>query len=147
MRHRRLLIAVLLLMIVVPAAHAGTSTLTLKRSTFTNVNDAAGLWQYEAGTVLRNNQQVGVYGVTRRVMPFLTSNGNVSMYTLTLFFSGANPNRNVTLQGNWVFSPGGAIGGVSAASAPYQFLQHDGTFTVNTSNVLTINWTGVGSVP
>ena len=80
-------------------------------------------------------------------MPFLTSNLNVSMYTLTLFFSGSNPNRNVTMQGAWNFNPGGAIGGVSAASPPYAFLQHDGTFSVSTGNVLTINWTGVGSVP
>jgi len=147
MRNSRLITVVLLLLVVVPAAQAGTSILTLKQSSLTNVPDAAGLWQYEAGTILRNNAKVGVYGATRRVMPFLTSNGNVSMYTLTLFFSGANPNRNVTLQGAWNFNPGGAIGGVSAASAPYQFLQHDGTFTVNSSSVLTINWTGGGTVP
>lgn len=139
--------AVLLLMIVIPAAHAGTATLTLRRSALTNVNDAAGLWQYEAGTVFRNNTQVGYYGATRRVMPVLTNSLNTSMYTLTLFFTGSNPNKNVTFQGAWNFSPGGAIGGVSAASAPYQFLQHDGTFSVNSGNVLTINWSGGGTVP
>ena len=143
----RTAMVVLLLMVVVSAAHAGTATFTLRRSALTNVNDAAGLWQYEAGTVLRNNVQVGFYGATRRVMPVLTSSFNTSMYTLTLFFAGANPNRNVTLQGAWNFSPGGGSGGVSAASAPYQFLQHDGRFTVNSSNVLTITWTGAGVVP
>jgi hypothetical protein len=138
--------AVLLLTALVPA-NAGTSTLTLRRSSLTNVNDAAGLWQYEAGTVLVNNKQVGFYGATRRVMPVLTTPLNTSMYTLTLFFRGANPNTNITFQGAWNFNPGGGIGGVSAASAPYQFLQHDGTFSVNSGNVLTINWTGGGTVP
>ena len=72
------------------------------------------------------------------------------MYTLTLFLGG-NPARNVTLMGSWSFNPGGAIGGVSAASQPYQFLQHDGTFTQTPTGPstfkLVITWSGGGSVP
>lgn len=149
MRKFALLIAVVLMIAVVtPSAHAGTSTLTLKRVSLTNVNDAAGLWQYEAGTVLRNGKQVGAFAATRR---FITgTNPPADMFTLTLFFGG-NPPRNVTLMGSWTTSPGGGIGGVSAASPPYQFLQHDGTFIMTGiaagTYTLTINWTGAGTVP
>ena len=72
------------------------------------------------------------------------------MFTLTLFFKG-NPPQNVTLMGSWFTSPGGGIGGVSAASQPYQFLQHDGTFTMTPIGAgtykLVITWSGGGTVP
>jgi hypothetical protein len=120
----------------------------LKRVTLINVPDAAGLWQYEAGTVFRSGTQVGAFAATRRLVN--GTNPPADMFTLTLFFKG-NPPQNVTLMGSWFTSPGGGIGGVSAASAPYQFLQHDGTFTMIPAGAgaytLTINWTGVGSVP
>jgi hypothetical protein len=143
-----LITALLAIAVITPSAHAGTSTLTLKIVSLKNVPDAAGLWQYEAGTVLLNGKQVGAFAATRR---FITGvNPPADMFTLTLFFSG-NPPRNVTLMGSWTTSPGGGIGGVSAASAPYQFLQHDGTFTMvpqgASAYTLTINWTGGGTVP
>ena len=143
-----LITAVLIIAGVTPPAHAGTSTLTLKRVSLTNVNDAAGLWQYEAGTVSLGNKQVGAFAATRR---FITGvNPPADMFTLTLFFSG-NPPRNATLMGSWTTSPGGGIGGVSAASPPYQFLQHDGTFTMvgigPGAYTLMINWSGGGTVP
>lgn len=150
MRKAILAVTVLLISVVMPSALAGTSTLTLKRATLTNVNDAAGLWQYEGGTVWRGTTQVGYFGATRRVINGGTNALNTSMFTLTLFFSAAPPNRNITLQGAWNFS-GAAAGGVSAASVPYQFLQHDGTFTITSpaagTYTLTINWTGGGTVP
>ena len=150
MRKAILVVAVVLLVsVVIPSAYAGTSTLTLKRVSLTNVNDAAGLWQYEGGTVFLGVKQVGAFGATRRLINGV--NPPADMFTLTLFFAG-NPPRNVTLMGSWFTSPGGGIGGVSAASQPYQFLQHDGTFTMVPSGVpamykLTINWSGGGTVP
>ncbi len=144
-----LLTVVLVITVGTQSAYAGTSTLTLKRVTLINVPDAAGYWQFESGMVLLNTQ-VGAFAATRR---FITGvNPPADMFTLTLFFRG-NPPQNVTLMGSWTTNPGGGIGGVSAASAPYQFLQHDGTFTMIPAGIgpvtykLTINWTGVGSVP
>ncbi|MGH7485549.1 MAG: hypothetical protein ACRD3J_23550 [Thermoanaerobaculia bacterium] len=151
MRKVVLLVTVILIMsVAIPSANAGTSTLTLKRVSLTNVNDAAGLWQYEAGTVLVGEKLVGAFAATRRFVTGTTPPAD--MFTLTLFFAG-NPPRNVTLMGSWTTNPGGGIGGVSAASQPYQFLQPDGTFTMVPAGVgpstykLTINWTGGGSVP
>ncbi|HKS24160.1 MAG TPA: hypothetical protein VJZ76_15275 [Thermoanaerobaculia bacterium] len=78
------------------------------------------------------------------------TNPPADMFTLTLFFKG-NPPQNVTLMGSWFTSPGGGIGGVSAASQPYQFLQHDGTFTMTPIGAgtykLVITWSGGGTVP
>ena len=146
-----ILFAIIILLLAVPVAYAGTSVLNMKRTVLTNVNDAAGLWQYSGGTLWSGAKQVGYYATTSRVTNGATNAFNTSMFTATLFFSGANPNRNVTLRGAWNFSPGGSIGGVSAASAPYQFLQHDGTYTITVISAgmykLTINWTGAGSVP
>ena len=145
---RRVALVASVLLLVAAASLAGTSTLTLKRVTLTNVNDAAGLWQYAAGTVFVGDKQVGAYASTSRLVN--GTNPPADMYTLTLFFAG-NPPRNVTLMGSWFTSPGGGIGGVSAASQPYQFLQHDGTFTQTPTGPgtfkLVINWSGVGSVP
>ncbi len=50
------------------SALAGTATLTLTRTTLTNVNDSAGLYQYESGSVLASpGVVVGSYQTTRRV--------------------------------------------------------------------------------
>jgi len=142
------ILASVLLLVVTTSAFAGTSTLTLKRVSLTNVNDAAGLWQYEAGTVLLGSTQVGAFAATRRLVN--GTNPPADMFTLTLFFKG-NPPQNVTLMGSWFTSPGGGIGGVSAASQPYQFLQHDGTFTMTPAGAgtykLVITWSGGGTVP
>jgi hypothetical protein len=149
MRKFVLLLAVILVTaMAIPSAFAGTSTLTLKRTNLINVPDAAGIWQFESGTVLLATGQVGAFAATRRLVT--GTNPPADMFTLTLFFKG-NPPQNVTLMGSWFTSPGGGIGGVSAASTPYQFLQHDGTFVMTPigpgTYKLTINWTGVGSVP
>src|SRR5437763_5310239 len=104
---RKLVLLILLVAVAIPTAYAGTSTLTLKRVSLTNVNDAAGLWQYEAGTVLLGNTQVGAFAATRRLVN--GTNPPADMFTLTLFFKG-NPPQNVTLMGSWFTSPGGGIG-------------------------------------
>jgi len=147
MRKFFLLVAVILITAAaIPSAYAGTSTLALKRTNLINVPDAAGIWQFESGTVIAGTSQVGMFSASRRFVTGATAD----MFTLTLFFKG-NPPQNVTLMGSWTTSPGGGIGGVSAASTPYQFLQHDGTFVMVPAGPgaykLTINWTGVGSVP
>ncbi|HEX6160048.1 MAG TPA: hypothetical protein VF111_07775 [Thermoanaerobaculia bacterium] len=150
---KRLVAIAVLLILTTPAAFAGTSNLTLKRVSLNNVADAAGSWQFEGGTVFRGATQVGHFAATRRMITGGTNALNTSMFTMTLFFTvgNQNPPRNVTLQGAWTFSPGGAIGGVSAASPPYAFLQHDGTFRINPTGPgaynLVINWTGAGTVP
>jgi hypothetical protein len=147
MRKVALIVSVLLL--IATASFAGTSTLTLKRVSLTNVNDAAGLWQYEAGTVMDSSgKQVGAFAATRRLVT--GTNPPADMFTLTLFFAG-NPPRNVTLMGSWFTNPGGGIGGVAAASQPYQFLQHDGTFVMTPiaggTYKLVLTWSGAGVVP
>ena len=144
-------VAILLSLVVVPLAYAGTSTMQLRRASLTNVNDAAGTWQYAGGTVWQNGRQVGYYGWTNRMINGGTNALNTAMMTVTLFFSGSVPYRNVTLQGAWNFGPGNAIGGVSAASQPYPFLMHDGTFEMTSPSAgtfnLTITWSGGGVVP
>ena len=150
---KKIFVAVLLISLAAPAAFAGTSTLTLRRVSLTNVNDAAGSWQFSGGTVWRGATQVGHYAAHSRMVTGGTNVMNTSMFTLTLFFTvpSQNPPRNVTLQGAWTFSPGGGIGGVSAASVPYAFLQHDGTWRLSPAGpstlTLQINWTGGGVVP
>ena len=135
--------ALLFVVLAVIPLHAATSTLTLRRATLTNVPDAAGSWQFEGGTVVNAKGPVGYFAATRRVTTGGTNALNTSMFTLTLFFTGQMANRNITLEGQWNFSPGNGIGGVSAASLPYQFLQHDGVFTMTSpsAGVYTLNIT------
>src|SRR5712691_7757003 len=103
MRKFVLLLAVILITaLAVPSVYAGTSTLTLKRTNLINVPDAAGVWQFESGTVILGSSQVGTFSATRR---FITG-ATADMFTLTLFFKG-NPPQNVTLMGSWTTSPGG----------------------------------------
>jgi|GEM_PF-2299790 len=153
MKKTIVLVAILLFSLAAPAAFAGTSTLTLRRVSLTNVADAAGSWQFSGGTVFRGAVQVGHYAAYSRMVTGGTNALNTSMFTLTLFFTvgNANPPRNVTLQGAWSFSPGGGSGGVSAASPPYAFLQHDGTFKMVPAGpgtfTLQIDWSGAGVLP
>ena len=88
MRKVTLLVSVLFLMAT--ASFAGTSTLTLKRVSLTNVNDAAGLWQYAAGTVFSGTNQVGAYASTSRVnQRHEPSSGHVHAHALPRRESGA----------------------------------------------------------
>ncbi len=136
-----------------PLAHAGNVTLTLTRSTLTNVNDAAGLWQHQGGDILKNGAKVGQYALHRRV----TAGGtgaplNTAMTTITLFFataSGTAP-QNVTLQGAHDFGPGNFVGSVSAASNRYTWLQGgDASYAPvsgTTDTSLTIRWNGANQL-
>jgi len=113
----------------------------LNRLALTNVNDPAGLWQFEGGQVLENTVHVANYASYKRVVVKGTDqNGqNTAMVTTTLFFLGAtNPPQNVTLQGAHDFSSGNETGSVSAASPT--FAAHIGKqYTrAGATNVLTI---------
>jgi hypothetical protein len=79
-------------------AYAGAVTLTLTRTTLTNVNDAAGTWQHQSGDILKNGVNVGQYMLYRRITG--TSAMNAGMTTLTLFFTPSTPGfvpQNLTL--------------------------------------------------
>jgi hypothetical protein len=58
----------------------------LERTTLNNVDDAAGRWQYEGGTVFEDNRQVGYYASTKRVVFGATDAQNTAMLTLEVFF-------------------------------------------------------------
>jgi hypothetical protein len=135
----------------VPLAQAGAVALTLTRTTLTNVNDAAGLWQHQAGNIMKGGVKVGQYLLHRRV----TSGGstaplNTAATTITLFFAtaaGSAP-QNVTLQGAHDFGPGNFRGSVSGASNRFNWIQGaDATYTSSgTSLLLSIGWTGASQL-
>lgn len=91
----------------------------LKQLALTNVNDAAGRWQFEGGQVLENEKQVANYASIKRVtLKGTDQNGqNTASVTTTLFFLGAtNPPQNLTLEGAHDFTSGNETGSVSASS-------------------------------
>lgn len=130
---------------------AGLVTLTLVRASLTNVADAAGTTQHEAGTVRKGVTNVGRYTLVRRV----TNGGpvlNNGATTATLFFTafGVAPAQNVTLQGAHDFSTGNFTGSVSAGSNRYTWVQGADarilpTATIGTSN-LQIFWNGANQL-
>ena len=120
----------------------GTVTLKLVRETLTNVDDAAGRWQFEGGKVLKGATHVGHYGITRRVINGGTQAQNTAMVTGTLFFLKERPPQNITFQGAHNFNNGRAIGSVSAASAKYAWA-HDALFTTDAgAGTIQIDWLG-----
>jgi hypothetical protein len=111
-------------------------TLTLERPVLNNVNDAAGLWQYEGGTVFEDGRPVGHYVSTKRVISGATDAQNTAMLTLEVFFVPQQPPQNIVMQGAHDFNSGGEIGSVSAASAI--LAAHIGKEFSRVGNVLTI---------
>jgi hypothetical protein len=115
--------------------------LQLKQLTLTNVNDAAGRWQFEGGQALENEVHVANFASIKRVTFGGTDqNGqNTASVTTTLFFLGDNnPPRNITLEGAHDFSTGNQAGSVSAASVPYApNIGHQYTLA-GATNILTI---------
>jgi len=127
------------------AAHAGGVTLTLTRSTLTNVNDAAGTWQHEGGIVKKGTTQIGYYAAHRRVTTGGTTAQNTAMWTCEIFFTGTLPPENIVIQGSHYFSSGGFKGSVSAASSKYTWLADTANYvygTASTTTTMTIVWTG-----
>lgn len=98
-----------------------TINLTLNRLSLTNVDDAAGRWQFEGGRVFQENRHVADYASTKRVVIKGTEAQNTAMLTLTIFFIGQpqQPAENMTLQGSHDFGSEDEIGSVSAASTAF----------------------------
>jgi hypothetical protein len=113
-----------------------TLTYTLVRQCLNNVNDIAGLWQVEGGTVLKDQKHVANYSSVKRVSCG-TQEQNTAMLWMTLLFEGAKPPENITLHGAHDFNSGGEIGSVSAASTA--FASHIGKGFKRVVNTLTIN--------
>jgi hypothetical protein len=110
-------------------------TYTLNRQCLNNVEDAAGLWQIEGGTVLEADRRVGNYSSVKRVSCG-TKEQNTAQLWVTLFYLNEKPPQNVTLHGAHDFSSGGEIGSVSAASPAFAVrIGHQFTRVVN---ILTI---------
>jgi hypothetical protein len=88
------------------------------RKTLTNVDDAAGRWQYEGGSVARDSKHVANYSSVKRVTYGGTDqdNQNTASVTITIFFIGSHPPESITLTGAHDFSSGNETGSVSAAS-------------------------------
>ena len=127
-------------------ASAGTVALTLVRSDLRNVDDAAGRWQHEGGTLRRGNAVVGQYAIYRRVTTAGTSAQNTAMQTVTLFFANTGaPPQNVTLQGAHTFSSCGFAGSVSSASNRFSWIKGaDAVIAASGAagtSTLTIRWT------
>ena len=143
--------AIVLTVVFHSTAYAGSTSVSLVRSELTNVDDAAGRWQHEAGNIVKNNVVVGQYAITRRVTFGGTDVQNTAMTTVTLFFTNSStPPHNITLQGAHSFSSGRFAGSVSAASNRYSWIQNadasiGSTGTIGTST-LVIAWAGANQL-
>jgi hypothetical protein len=109
------------------SALAGTTTLTLTRSTLINVTDGAGTTQHEAGSISRGATVLGEYFIERRVDTLPSPMFNTGAARITLFFKPkaggtSTAPENVTIEGAHDFGSGGFKGSVSAASAPYNWI-------------------------
>ncbi len=89
----------------------------LVRKTLENVDDVAGRWQHAAGEVYQRGKLVGYYVSIKRVTWGGSDPLNTAALTMTIFWIGAKPPENFTLQGSHDFSSGNQIGSVSAASS------------------------------
>lgn len=130
------------------AVQAGTQTVDLVRSSLTNVPDAAGIYQYEGGTLENSSGgTLGTYIIVRRTEA-ATASFNTAATTITLFLSpassGAAPSA-VTIEGAWSFSSGDFQGSVSAASNKYHWVigadAKSSIPTIGTSK-LVLTWAG-----
>jgi hypothetical protein len=90
--------------------------LEFKSLALTNVDDAAGRWQFEGGQVFfKEKEHVANYASVKRQ--------NTASVSTTLYFLGAhNPPQNITLEGAHDFSSGNETGSVSAASPTHAAL-------------------------
>ena len=119
------------------AAPVPALELELKPHRLENVDDKAGLWQFEGGRVFQKGKHVANYATVRRVVKKGTQEQNTAMLTTTLFFVGKQPPENITLQGTHDYNSGDQTGSVSAASG--QYVAYIGkTFSTRKSQKLTI---------
>ncbi len=94
-------------------------TLKLTRLSLHNVDDVAGRWQFEGGSVAQGHGHVANYASTKRVTYKGTDQDgqNTASVTTTIFFLGKHPPETITLEGAHDFSSGNQTGSVSAASS------------------------------
>ena len=121
-------------------AVAGGVTLTLARTTLTNVPDAAGNWQYESGLIRKGAVTVGQYMISRRHVS--GGSTNAGMQTLALIFADT---QAVTVQGVHSFTDGVLTGSVSSASNRFTWIVGaDARITPNglSASDLVLRWTG-----
>ncbi len=92
--------------------------LKLARKALTNVDDAAGRWQFEGGSVSDRERHVANYASVKRVTFQGTDQDgqNTASVTTTIFFLGSHPPESITLEGAHDFNSGDETGSVSAAS-------------------------------
>jgi hypothetical protein len=110
--------------------------LMLERAMLQNVDDAAGRWQFEGGTVVEKDRKVGHYASTKRVIFGATDAQNTAMLTLEVFFTPQLPPENIVLEGSHDFNSGKEVGSVSAASSG--FAAHIGKQFTRVGNTLTV---------
>jgi hypothetical protein len=141
---RTLLVLVVMCLVLASttASHAASVTLNLARtSALTNAADAGGTWLFDGGTVSFGGAVVGRYArVMRTVLGGGTDTQNTAILTITLFFNGANPPENVTLQGSHSFNDGEERGSISGASNAFRGaagITFEGTATGSTTFNLT----------
>jgi hypothetical protein len=93
--------------------------LKFDRKALTNVDDPAGRWQFEAGTVAHDKKHVANYSSIKRVTFHGTDQDgqNTASLTITILFIGSHPPESITLAGAHDFSSGNETGSVSAASS------------------------------
>ncbi|MGD9906054.1 MAG: hypothetical protein AB7U83_21490 [Vicinamibacterales bacterium] len=122
---RRIVVTGLLAVTMVAApvrTDAATAVITLTRTTaLTNVDDVAGRYQYDGGTVSFNGAVIGQFIRTKRVV-FGATAQNAASLTITILLDGAAVPENLTLDGVHSFNNGGEVGSVSAASSTLAFL-------------------------
>jgi hypothetical protein len=92
--------------------------LQFTRKALNNVDDIAGRWQFEGGSVAQDKKQVAHYASIKRVTFQGTDQDgqNTASVTTTIFFIGSHPPESITLEGAHDFNSGNETGSVSAAS-------------------------------
>ena len=92
--------------------------LKFNRKALSNVDDPAGRWQFEGGSVTQDSTHIANYASFKRVTFQGTDqdNQNTASVTTVLFFLGAHPPESITLEGAHDFNSGNETGSVSAAS-------------------------------
>ena len=92
--------------------------LKFTRKALNNVDDAAGRWQFEGGSVEQDKKHVANYASIKRVTFHGTDQDgqNTASVTTTIFFIGSHPPESITLEGAHDFNSGNETGSVSACS-------------------------------
>ena len=130
------------------AAYAGTAVLTLTRvAPLTNVADAAGLFQHEAGVVKKGVILGGNYFLSRRVDTLAGALFNTGATHITVFLRSKGGNaapESITIDGAHDFSSGAFKGSVSATSSAYSWVRDADSSYTNSLGVetLVIQWQG-----